>query len=639
MSVLLLLGSFALLMAGHGLRIRRWSRFIGIYEQPPTGALMRALSLGYALNFVLPFKLGDFFRAWYAGRRMKNGVGLALATVVVDRFLDILAVALLFAGLWLAGVERSLVRESARFYILAAAGVLLALLLIRVFSTGVKRLAMAACSVFNDRIRLKGERFFWSLINAFRDLKHVDLPRVLLETVLMWLCYIASYTLLGLVMTGQGAAYDLVRIVLLLFSRSSLDLSALSTAWQNAVAAREQLLLAVYLIVPSLLLFAVSYFSRFRAAAPAEPVDDARYLKILPQVDERDQMSFLDDYFSARQPEIVSRFIALNRGVSILADCSAGSNASTMLCMDRDGLFYRKYAFGTDGEKLAEQLRWLRAHEGVLPLCEILRDESSADYCCYDMRYSSEAVGFFPFLHSHPAAAGQRVLFGVLEAVEQGLYRGSDRPLDEAALEQYIAGKVTANLERLETSRELHELLGYDTLIVNHREYRNLPALRQMFAPEHLRAVFACDRCGDIHGDLTVENILCTDPSGDGFYLIDPNTGNLHDTPFLDYAKLLQSLHGGYEFMMKTGAVSVSRNRVDFISARSAAYDELFAAYRAWLEDRFSPEQLRSIFYHELVHWLRLLPYKLRKDPGLAPMFYAGFIMVANDVYRWFEQA
>ena len=50
--------------------------------------------------------------------------------------------------------------------------------------------------------------------------------------------------------------------------------------------------------------------------------------------------------------------------------------------------------------------------------------------------------------------------------------------------------------------------------------------------------------------------------------------GNLHDSKYLDYGKLLQSLHGGYEFMMKTGAVSVSKNRVDFISARSAAYDE-----------------------------------------------------------------
>ena len=245
MTVLLFLGSVAALMLGHGLRIRRWSRFIGIYEEPPTGALMRALSLGFALNFVLPFKLGDLCRAWYAGRRMKNGVGLSLATVVVDRFLDVLAVAVLFAALWATGVRRELVWDSARFYLLAAVGVLVLLGLVRVFSTQVKRAAMAFASVFNDRLRLKCERFFWSLINAFRELRHVRPALVLGETALMWLCYIVSYALLGLLLTRLGAAYDLVEIMLLLFSRSSLDLSALRAAWSGGSAAREQLILAL----------------------------------------------------------------------------------------------------------------------------------------------------------------------------------------------------------------------------------------------------------------------------------------------------------------------------------------------------------------------------------------------------------
>lgn len=635
MNALLFFGSVAALMLGHGLRIRRWSRFIGIYEEPPTWALVRALSLGFALNYVLPFKLGDLCRAWYAGRRMKNGVGLSLATVIVDRFLDVLAVALIFAALRLAGVERELAQESARFYLLAAAGVLLLLVLVRVFSTQFKRLAMAAASIFNDRIRLKAERFFWSLINAFRDLRHVKLSLVLLETAGMWLCYVCSYALLGLLLTRLGAATDLVEIMLLLFSRASLDLSSLRAAWSGGSAAPEQLILALYLLLPPVILFAATLPGRFRGAKPTPP-DDAHYLKILPQIDERDQLSFLDEYFSARQPEIVSRFIALNRDVSIIADCSSGSNAATILCMDQSGMFYRKYAFGADGEKLSEQLRWLRAHEKELPLCTVLREELTPDYCCYDMRYASEAVGMFQFVHSHPAAAGERVLLAVTEAMER-LYEKTDRPADPAALERYIETKVTANLERLETSRELHELMGYETLVVNHRTYKNLPALRGLFEPGHLRQVFACDRCCDIHGDLTVENIICTGSDG-GFYLIDPNTGNVHDSKFLDYAKLLQSLHGGYEFMMKTSAVSVSKNCVDFICTRSAAYDELFEALRKLLERRFTPAEVRSIYYHELVHWLRLLPYKLRKDANLAPMFYAGFVMAANDVYRWFEE-
>ena len=611
MTVLLFLGSVAALMLGHGLRI--------------------------ALNFVLPFKLGDLCRAWYAGRRMKNGVGLSLATVVVDRFLDVLAVAVLFAALWATGVRRELVWDSARFYLLAAVGVLAALALVRVFSTQVKRAAMAFASVFNDRLRLKCERFFWSLINAFRELRHVRPALVLGETALMWLCYIVSYALLGLLLTRLGAAYDLVEIMLLLFSRSSLDLSALRAAWSGGSAAREQLILALYLLLPPVILFSAARLFRFRSGERAAP-DDAHYLKILPQIDERDQLSFLDEYFSARQPDIVRSFIALNRDVSIIADCSSGSNAATILCMDARGMFYRKYAFGADGAKLAEQVRWLRAHEGDLPLCEILRDETTPDYCCYDMRYASEAVGMFQFVHSHPAAAGERVLLAVLDAMERGLYAKTDRPADPAALERYIETKVTANLERLQASRELHELMSCDTLLINHREYPGFPVLRALFEPAHLREVFAPDRCCEIHGDLTIENIICTGADG-GFYLIDPNTGNVHDSKFLDYAKLLQSLHGGYEFMMKTSAVSVSKNSVDFICTRSSAYDALFGARRRCLDERFTPAEVRSIFHHELVHWLRLLPYKLRKDPGLAPMFYAGFIMVANDVYRWFEEA
>mgnify|MGYP005874403549 CR=1 FL=1 len=73
---------------------------------------------------------------------------------------------------------------------------------------------------------------------------------------------------------------------------------------------------------------------------------DGGYLKILPQLDEKDQLSFLDDYFSADHPELLRKLTQLNRGISIIRDCSSGSNASTLLCMDSHEMFYRKYAFG-----------------------------------------------------------------------------------------------------------------------------------------------------------------------------------------------------------------------------------------------------------------------------------------------------
>ena len=637
MSILFMLCSVILLMAGHFMKIARWSRFIRIYEYPPTGALLRAMAFGYALNFVLPFKLGDLFRAYYSGRKMKNGVGFSLATVILDRFLDVLAVTVLFAALYFAGVERDMVLDSAMFYFIATAVILVGLTLIKVFSTGIKRLTMAACSIFNDRLKLKSEKFFWSLINTFRDLRRVDLWLVLLETLLMWLFYIASYALLGLFMTRSGSKYDLVEIVITLFSRSNLDLSAIKAASVNSEALREQLIMSIYMLLPPVLLYVVTMARRFREPGPESDADDSQYLNVLPQIDEADQLSFLDDYFSARRPELIKKFIAINRDTSIIADFSSGSNASTILCMDKDAIFYRKYAFGADGDKLADQLKWLKDHRDDLPICEILRDEHNSDYCCYDMRYMSEAVGMFQFIHSHPISASRAVLMSVLGAVDAGLYTRNRRAADAEDVRKYIASKVEANMEIIRASRELHELLSFETLVINHREYVNLPALMPLFDAERLTRIFSRDQCSDIHGDLTVENIICTDGSdGSGFYLIDPNTGNILDSPFLDYAKLLQSLHGGYEFMTKTSAVSVSGNRVDFIYTRSTAYDELFAALREYMERHFSGGEVESIFYHELVHWLRLLPYKLRKDPKRAPMFYAGLVMVANDVNNWF---
>ena len=142
----------------------------------------------------------------------------------------------------------------------------------------------------------------------------------------------------------------------------------------------------------------------------------------------------------------------------------------------------------------------------------------------------------------------------------------------------------------------------------------------------------------DIHGDLTVENIICRTDVEDpdrAWYIIDPNTGNLHDSPYLDYGKLLQSLHGGYEFMMMTPRCTVQENHIDFQLTRSAAYDTLFEAVCDDLRTRCGAAGLHSILAHELIHWLRLMPYKLNKDKKRAPMFYAGLVMVANDLNTW----
>ena len=67
---------------------------------------------------------------------------------------------------------------------------------------------------------------------------------------------------------------------------------------------------------------------------------------------------------------------------------------------------------------------------------------------------------------------------------------------------------------------------------------------------------------------------------------------------------------------------------------RSASYDSLYNNMREHMLSVFSPERVRSIYLHEIIHWFRLMPYKINNDTDRAPLFYAGMIMVINDIFK-----
>lgn len=631
---LYLIFSILLLLVGHTFRLLRWEQFVRIYERPQRGTMLRGMAGGYAINTILPLHLGDVFRAVFVGRRMKSGVGFALATVIMDRFLDVWFVALGFGAFVLLGQGGESARAAARYYLVFAVLLAVALVVVVVLRDGIKRICLAVCGIFNDTLKLDGMVFCWSMINTFKDLRRINLVRLGLNTVLMWAAYLGSYTALAASMTAAGQPMGLVDVFDALFGQSAGDLRVVlpGGVLDGAPAAACAGMIAWYLVPLVLMWLATRLPEKVRGAVnqatAAAPAGES-YLNLLPQADPQDRAVFLSQYFGLQNKTWVDRFLQMNQDITILQDFSAGSNATTMLCMDKTRTFYRKYAFGADGQKLAEQLHWLRAQQDRLPLCEILRTGEDADCCWYDMTYDPQAVGMFRYLHSNPVEKSAAVLHQVLDTLEEKLYRPTAVPPDPEKIRQYIAKKVDGNLQKLREARTLHDLMEYPTVWINGKEYKNLNQLDWLFAHDRLQDLFAADPVGTIHGDLTIENIICrTDDKG--WYLIDPNTGNLHESPFLDYGKLLQSLHGGYEFMMMPPRVTVQGSHIDFALTRSAAYDALFADLMADLGRRY-PDQLDSILMHEVIHWLRLMPYKLSKDRKRAAMFYAGLVMVAND--------
>lgn len=622
----MLIAAIALITLGHVARVLRWRQFINVYEYPETKSLCYSLSIGYLINFFIPFKLGDLFRALLSGRKMKSGRALGLSTVIVDRYLDVVVVGVIFVFLSFLFPNENVV-SSATMYIFMAVGILALTCLVFVFRNQVKKLIRAVAGLFNNRIETMILRVGWALIWNFKDMgKKLNKFKLIGETILMWSLYLGSYSVLSKFLTSIGDNRSTIDVFLMLFSDQGLKSS-------TGTLTTSSIYMIIYMMVPLAILLLASLAMKGRL------VDKGDYhLNLLPQLDPEERLNFLERYFESGERDYIDNYLKVNRGISIIRDYSAGSNATTILCLSDEGTFFRKYAFGQDAKKLYQQIEWISKYNNELPLPAISKYESDESCSYYDMPCVTGAVGMFEFVHTSGAQRGITVLRKALGYLENSIYAKEDYIDSDANLTAYIKTKVTDNIAKIKNSKRFRDLCEYDDVVINGTTYKNLPYYEDRISEESLSGIFKADKCGIIHGDLTIENIICTynDKGEDDCYLIDPNTGNVHNAKALDYAKLLQSLHGGYEFLSAVRKVEVDGNTISFINSKSQAYIEMYKEYKEYLTERFSKEEVKSIYYHEIVHWLRLMPYKINKDPEKAVIFYAGLIMVLNDVIEEF---
>lgn len=458
----------------------------------------------------------------------------------------------------------------------------------------------------------------------------------------MWFSYFASYYLLGIFITSfLGVEMSFFQVFSELYSNSTIVTSTLKgNINANLLSNSLIIVLSLFHILPILFLFLVSYlpvkfFKYVRKDISPETIE---YVNLIPYINEKDKLNFLETYFSDNKRDFLNQFIAINRDISIIQDFTAGSNATTMLCMDEKDIFYRKYSFGKESAKLFEQIKWINEFKNKIPLSEILRIHSEDVFCLYDMKYRNSAVGMFNFIHSTPINKSWGVLLQMIEDLNLSLYV-DEISSDPETIINYIDNKVITNLNKIKEGKDISALLDYDILIINGRSYKNIRILEKFFKKELFIEVFSKDLITNVHGDLTIENIICeTDPiSSKDYYIIDPNVGNILNSRYLDYAKIFQSLHGGYEFLANTHYYNILGNKIDFVDSKSLVYNELYVNFVKYLENNFGRDGLKSVYFHEIVHWLRLMPYKLEQLNKNAIIFYSGLIIVMNDVMNLCE--
>lgn len=632
MTIILMMIAIGLMLVGHIYKVKRWGLYINVYEKPAEGNLLGALAVGHVINTIIPIRIGDVFRVFISGKKMKNGYALSIATVLTDLYIDLVTVGAMCGGLLFIGKGGEKLQQVAHQYSIIFLIVIPTTLICIICRRYIKKLIAICSKVFNETIEFNLMYISYLVIASLKDIvKHISKIKFVLYSFFMWLGYILAYVFFAEALQSKDLSYTTSEVFATLFSGGAV---------YKVNSGIDMIMWLCFLILPLLICLLISEIRSEKNKVLVRRL-------ILPQMSEADKLAFLRTYYEEENREHINLYLEINKDVSVVEDNSAGSNASTVVILKDEKLYYRKYAFDVDGEKLAEQIEWIENHQMDIPLPCIVDKRIEKDFATYDMHSYASAVGLFRYIHTMPAENGWKILENALDDIRSGLHTKNVRHGDPDTIKKYISSKVSKNLLIIkEKDKYITNLEKYDSILVNGKRFKTLKFYADMLAENHLIDIFSNDTYADIHGDLTIENIVCLSNPEEidvmeykekvqplNYYFIDPNTGNVHDSPFLDYAKLLQSLHGNYEFLMMVQNVTINRESVNYMMTKSEAYAYVYTKYKKYLQNKFSKEEVLSIYYHEIIHWLRLMPYKIRKDEKLAVVFYTGLLQVLADVW------
>jgi uncharacterized protein (TIRG00374 family) len=98
----LIAAGVALLFLGYAFRTARWQVMLAPIGPTRFAVALRATIIGFAASFVLPARAGEVIRPWLLARREGLPVAAALATILLERVLDLVTVLGLLALYFLA---------------------------------------------------------------------------------------------------------------------------------------------------------------------------------------------------------------------------------------------------------------------------------------------------------------------------------------------------------------------------------------------------------------------------------------------------------------------------------------------------------------------------------------------------------
>ncbi len=188
-----LLPASGLFLASFISRAIRWGYLVEPAQKVSFKPLFSSLMIGYMGNNILPLRLGEILRAYALGRKTGLSKSTGLATIVVERLVDIVGLLIfLVIAIFVAPIPEKY--QTATLLIGGFAFLLLLFLLGLTFFEEVTRgLAEKIFSVFPSHISNRLSEITASFIRGLQGLRKThNYGKIFLQTIILWILYATS---------------------------------------------------------------------------------------------------------------------------------------------------------------------------------------------------------------------------------------------------------------------------------------------------------------------------------------------------------------------------------------------------------------------------------------------------------------
>jgi len=604
----LLLVATGLFCSGHVLRNIRWRIVLGV--ETSFTLLLASLNFSYALNTVLPFRLGEIFRVIIPHRKNNIELPRLIISLFYEKTIDYFCVSMLLILIYFLSNSEEILTLNIS---VALSKIIFSIILILlVFSRRFLKNVFKVAKVFNNQTTL-----LLILINTCLMIQgkySIKVKQITLLTILMWTFYVGALTTIAYSMN-----VSLFRMATVFWGQIS---QSTYTNLRELLSIKDALFVTSVIALP-LIVFSItpqlSKLKLYRSLRYAEHNLTTSNQSPSIYLSKQSYEKFLNDLFDGRKNQLQSIIPFLDSKDSVIENISGGSGAATFKIKRENKTYALKVANNEfDTYRLMKQYSALEQLSALsLPTVNIKKSFGNKQTV---FGYSTEFIESSQTLAEALISGNEnaisdlnQLLLHFKETVHLEIKSNEDKKLSDIYSKKivHVFSQIDQEISSMTVNGKIHANGAIIDVVTCERFYKALekfPVIR--------------DECLGVHGDLTLENIIYEE-HGRNLILMDPNPEQPLVHPTVDFGKLLQSLELAYE-NVDSNSISYSwkTKEINYNIIKPALYQKAEKELELHFEQFRNPSEILALSKARLLlHILRLLPYKLKNEPNSFPYY------------------